>query len=817
MISNTIHAAASRYKTILQSSWALFPGLIAAIIMGGLAFPVQGQMTQDLQELLNATNETEPETTAEQPEPSIEEQLETLTKKLEIARSHYENALAASEAEAARQFGVDAKEIQERNALLRSLYQAYQRNISVLEKLRQTRESRADLDAQIEAWQGFQDPPPYSIDFVDELRDQIHAEDVAMQAARDQLDVLEEHLDNLRQRVETTAVEHKEAMKALEDADAATDLRQIQWQADKSRIAHLAAQAILEAFEDEALALRESIEYHQAAKAFAKKKLAIAVPNAPFTPDELAKKLEDFEEALAKTEAELEEARNRKTAADEALANVREELRATRETSAAKDEDASKRQEEIARLERLLEVRQAQAETAAAEVDALQMLINIHNNQSSLWRERYEFAHTEDYAELDNVRRLLDERIQAIEGWNKYFDSNLRKTETLVRNLQGRLASWRPKFGDEALAREELEALERREEVFRRGVARINDVVRMLRHWRSEIEAQQRETSKWEAAVSIVWGFLKRAWSVWNYPFLTVQDSSITINKIMMALIILVAGLYLSRKVARRIRALVVSRFHADESFAASLEKGVYYALIVAVLLFALSMVEIPLTVFAFFGGALAIGVGFGAQTLINNFISGIIMLIERPIKVGDIVDVEGVRGRVVNIGSRCCQVKLFDGVDILVPNSVFLEQKVVNWTLSDTVLRFSIKVGVAYGSPTREVAQLIEKAVADHGKILKHPAPLVLFEDFGDSALIFSVYFWLEVDRPMDYRIVCSDVRFRIDRLFREAGITIAFPQQDVHIDSLGPLKVSWAEPGTTEQPKPEKPRLPGGTDREE
>jgi small-conductance mechanosensitive channel len=106
----------------------------------------------------------------------------------------------------------------------------------------------------------------------------------------------------------------------------------------------------------------------------------------------------------------------------------------------------------------------------------------------------------------------------------------------------------------------------------------------------------------------------------------------------------------------------------------------------------------------------------------------------------------------------------------------------------------------------------LIEKAVKDHGKILKVPEPLVIFENFGDSALIFTVYFWLEVNRPMDYRVVCSDLRFRIDRLFREAGITIAFPQQDVHLDSLSPLKVSLVEPESIEPAKPERPHLPGG-----
>lgn len=817
MILHTMHGRGTGHSLTPRLAAAVFLGFVTAVLVAGLAFPAYGQIAQNLEDLLGVANGAKSQSSAEEPEPSIEEQLETLAKKLEIAHAHYENALAATEAEAARQFGVDAKEMQERNGLLRSLHEAYQRNISVLEKLRETRESRADLDAQIEAWQGFKVPPPYSIDFVDELRDQIYAEEVAMEAARDQLDVLEEHLDSLRESVARTAVEHKDALRALESADDGTDLRQIQWEADKSRIADLAAQAIFDAFEDEALALRESIEYHEAAKGFAEKKLAIAVQNAPFTSEELEKKLEDLEKALAQTAEELEGARTRKMTADETLAQIREELRAAREAPSVEGEDPSKRQAEIARLERLLEVRQAQAETAAAEVDALQMLINIRNNQASLWRERYEFAHTEDYAELDNVRRLIAERIQSIESWNKYFGSNLRKTEALVRNLQSRLASWRPEFGDEALAREELEALEQREEMFRRGVARITEVERLLRHWESEIEAQQRGASQWDAVVGIAWSFLGRAWSVWNYPLFTVQDSSITINKIVMALVILVAGLYLSRKMARRIRAFVVARFHAEEGFAASLEKGSYYALIVAVVLFALSLVEIPLTVFAFFGGALAIGIGFGAQNLMNNFISGIIMLIERPIKVGDIVDVEGVRGHVVNIGSRCCQVKLFDGVDILVPNSVFLEQKVVNWTLSDAVLRFSVSVGVAYGSPTRDVAQLIEKAVEDHGKILKMPAPLVIFENFGENALIFTVYFWLEVDRPMDYRVVCSDLRFRIDRLFREAGITIAFPQQDVHLDSLSPLKVSLVEPESIEPVKPERPHLPGGRHRAE
>jgi len=804
----------TRTRWFLSPSSVVFlGGVLAAFLVGGGALPASGQMTQELQELLSNANGTQSETPQEQPEPPLSEQIDALRKKLDIARSHYESAEAVTEAQATQQFGVDAKDIEERTSLLRALCQAYQRNISVLEKLVETRESRADLDAQVAAWQGFKNPPPYKVDFVDELRDQVFQEDVVIQAARDQGIMIEEYLGKLRDRLETADREYRQATEALENASGSGDLRGIQWQADKTRIAKLVAQAGLDAFDDEARGLRESIEHHQAVRAFAQKKLGVAIQNAPFLREELDKKLEDFELAQGKTDQELEKAKERKTAADDVLAKAREELRAARDAvPAANEQEEQKRQADLARLERLLEVRQAQAETATAEVDALQMMTSIRSTESSLWRQRYEFAHTEDYAELDGVRRVITERIQGIESWKKFFDSNLRKTEALVGNLESRLAAWRPEFGDEALAREELASLERREEMFRRGVAQINDMVRLLRHWQSEIEVHQQETSRWDAAVSMARVFLKRLRSVWTYPLFTVQESSITINKIMMAMVILLLGLYLSKKIARRSRSVVLTRFRADEGFAASLGKGIYYCLVVIVLLLVLSTVEIPLTVFAFFGGALAIGVGFGAQTLINNFISGIILLIERPIKEGDIVDVEGVRGRVVNIGSRCCQVKLFDGIDILVPNSLFLEQKVVNWTLSDTTLRFSVRVGVAYGSPTREVAQLLEKAVEEHGRILKNPEPIVLFEDFGESTLLFTVYFWLEVGRPMDYRTVCSDIRFRIDRLFREAGIAIAYPQRDVHLDTLSPLRVSLVEPESEGHERPDRPHLPDG-----
>jgi small-conductance mechanosensitive channel len=208
-------------------------------------------------------------------------------------------------------------------------------------------------------------------------------------------------------------------------------------------------------------------------------------------------------------------------------------------------------------------------------------------------------------------------------------------------------------------------------------------------------------------------------------------------------------------------------------------------------ILFALRIVNIPLTVFAFLGGAIAIGVGFGAQNLINNFISGLIILAEQPIKIGDLVEVEGNFARVEDIGARCTKISTGANVQILVPNSMFLEKSIINWTLSDREVRAYVTAGVVYGSPVREVERLMLQAVREHKKVHKAPEPFVLFDDFGDNALIFQIHFWISMSRLTERRMIESAIRFRIDELFREAGIVIAFPQRDVHLDTQKPLEL--------------------------
>ncbi len=216
-----------------------------------------------------------------------------------------------------------------------------------------------------------------------------------------------------------------------------------------------------------------------------------------------------------------------------------------------------------------------------------------------------------------------------------------------------------------------------------------------------------------------------------------------------------------------------------------------FFTIVILVALTALSLLGIPLTAFAFATGAIAIGIGFGAQNIINNFISGWILMAERPIRIGDFIEIDGTNGVVELIGNRSTRIRRTDGVHLLVPNSRLLEQTVVNWTLVDREIRTMVRVGVAYGSPVRQVADLIRQAVEAQPEIKANPPLSVIFEDFGDSALVFDVYFWCDVGGEKLLREIRSEIRFRLTELFAENGITIAFPQRDIHVDSLRPLDI--------------------------
>ena len=261
------------------------------------------------------------------------------------------------------------------------------------------------------------------------------------------------------------------------------------------------------------------------------------------------------------------------------------------------------------------------------------------------------------------------------------------------------------------------------------------------------------------------------------------SDVHITVAKIIKVPLILFAIWFVVTRIGKLIkRTLLAKKLIQD---AVHLFTRIYFIISIAILVFtSLEVLSIPVTAFAFVSGAIAIGVGFGAQNIINNFISGWILMWERPIRIGDFLEIEDTKGVVEEINTRSTRIKRVDGVHLLIPNSKLLENTVVNWTLVDRLVRTSVKVGVAYGSPAKKVADLILQATEEESAVLKDPKPLVTFEDFGDNSLMFETTYWIHSNVEGGLRITRSNIRFRLDELFEENNIVVAFPQRDVHLD---------------------------------
>jgi len=186
----------------------------------------------------------------------------------------------------------------------------------------------------------------------------------------------------------------------------------------------------------------------------------------------------------------------------------------------------------------------------------------------------------------------------------------------------------------------------------------------------------------------------------------------------------------------------------------------------------------------ALFAGAFSVGIGFGLQNVVNNFVSGLILLFERPIQIGDMVEVGGLLGEVRRIGARSSTVRTVDGAEVIVPNSNLISEQVVNWTLSDRRRRIIVDVGVAYGSDPETVLGILRSVAEANSSVLDEPAPEALFQEFGDSALNFRLRAW--IPRFEESFEINSRLCVAINDALRDAGIAIPFPQRDLHVRSV-------------------------------
>ena len=259
---------------------------------------------------------------------------------------------------------------------------------------------------------------------------------------------------------------------------------------------------------------------------------------------------------------------------------------------------------------------------------------------------------------------------------------------------------------------------------------------------------------------------------------------TVTIGGILI-LVFLFASVIIVERILQR---LLIRRFLSKTRLQPSLQFGlsriIGYTLIAIGFYVAFQAVGLDLSSLAIVAASVGVGVGFGLQNIINNFVSGIIILAERPISIGDRIEVAGVAGRVTKIQLRSTTVVTNDNITMIVPNADFISNTVTNWSHGDPKVRIRVPVGVAYGSDLKLLQRLLLEAAAEHPKALRDPSPVVLFTEFGDSSLNFELGVWTQemTATPIHFT---SEMNFIIDQKLRENNIEIPFPQRDLHVRS--------------------------------
>ncbi len=242
----------------------------------------------------------------------------------------------------------------------------------------------------------------------------------------------------------------------------------------------------------------------------------------------------------------------------------------------------------------------------------------------------------------------------------------------------------------------------------------------------------------------------------------------------------MILGILLARLASRELGRHVFPRLGLNPGATVAMQSISFYVLSVLLSFVALELANLPFATFTFLGGAAAIGIGFGSQNVCNNFISGLILLAEQPIRVGDLVEIEGVRGTIESIGARSTRMKTLANHEIMVPNSQLLQDKVTNLTLSDDLVRAAIEVKTAPGLAVDEITRRLMAVAGNHPKVLVTPEPVVLFLGFSSSELSFELHFWIKIASLIESRQVESEVRTGICDALRETAPAAA-PTQTV------------------------------------
>jgi small-conductance mechanosensitive channel len=268
-----------------------------------------------------------------------------------------------------------------------------------------------------------------------------------------------------------------------------------------------------------------------------------------------------------------------------------------------------------------------------------------------------------------------------------------------------------------------------------------------------------------------------------DFVLFKIQDVGITISHLMVAVIAVLLSLVVSQIIRSSLRNQVFKKMKIDEGLEYTLLRFVHFLILFIGIYIGLNTVNVPLGAILGLFAVIGVGIGFGLQNLTSNFISGIILLLERPVKVGDRLEISGVWGDVKHVNLRTTLIETPDGISVIVPNSKLLENEVINYSYGNPKIRLKVPVGIAYGSDCQKAAEILVQVAMDNKRVLSEPKPKAWFNEFGDSSLNFMLLFW--IPNAVEKYDVISEINYAIDAGFRKNGIEIPFPQRDLHLRS--------------------------------
>ena len=725
--------------------------------------------------------------------------------------------LDAPGASAALPEGISTEEFDNRRRDLEQMVLATTRtlkNFAVVEDARKALDASRANEA---AWTGFKQKPPYSLLLIDDLLNERDALNATLSS-------FDSSLSNYQRLLASIMAEAKAAEEAVSSAlgelkkAGGESVAAAKWRLDAarghSRVLALRAgliQSLIDSHQDRIAATKVDL-------GLLERQVKIAKADVRFSDDDFVKLSKISEERKQAIRKEIDAVSKKLKTALSARNQAQAALSTLTGTAATTAEPPGL---ELAKYR--LEVAEGRVETMQALSEGLESLQQLENITLKAYQDRRSLFDAKTPRQRTQALDALGVPRENLWAWINVVDDELARTAADFSKLEARAAALSSEDALYGLLNEQRAYTSDKLALCQRLSQAVETQRKLIKRWILEYTPEpgkQGFSARLAAFRNATCTSVKKFWS---FEVMSFEDKvevdgqtitgkiSVTLGMLLRAALFFLIAYGMASFIAMRLHRGLVTRGHLADAQARTLRNWGMIVVGACLVVATLGFLRIPLTVFAFFGGALAIGLGFGTQTLIKNFISGIIVLVERKVRVGDIVEVDGITGTIIEINTRSSVLRGPDDVETMVPNSVFLDSRVSNRTLSNTRMRRSLRLGVAYGSPPAQVMAVLTEAAGRHGLVCKDPAPLAVFEDFGESALLFGLYFWLDLSGPVNAMVVASDLRLMIEKHLADVGIGVPFPQRQIHLAMTQPLHVQWsANPANPSHVEPQPPFNP-------